>query len=186
MSPCLVNGAAWIFRISSLACSFGSGISTLRSSRPWRKLRKRIFLQRWYTTWPHQCWIKNIRSICRHNNFHFSELIKSINLIKELLIIISYGNPIKNRYNQRCHTSISVRWTSLSALVPSPIRRAPIASISSMKMMQGSWSRAYPTTTDQEWNAKVALNEPNISRIIRELSPIYLSTTALATTFRSK
>jgi hypothetical protein len=36
MSPPLLTGAAWILRISSLACSFGSGISILRSSRPGR------------------------------------------------------------------------------------------------------------------------------------------------------
>uniref|UniRef100_A0A6B0U171 Putative secreted protein n=1 Tax=Ixodes ricinus TaxID=34613 RepID=A0A6B0U171_IXORI len=29
-------GAAWIFTMSSLACSFGSGISILRSRRPGR------------------------------------------------------------------------------------------------------------------------------------------------------
>ena len=44
----------------------------------------------------------------------------------------------------------------------------PIASISSMNMMQGWWSRAYP----------------NISLIRRALSPMYLSTIALDTTWR--
>jgi len=63
---------------------------------------------------------------------------------------------------------MSVRWISRSALVPSENRRPPMASISSMKMMQGWWSLAYP----------------NISRIRRALSPMYLSTMADATTFR--
>lgn len=40
-------------------------------------------------------------------------------------------------------SSISVRWISRSAEVPSENRRPPIASISSMKMIQGWWSRAY-------------------------------------------
>jgi len=66
------------------------------------------------------------------------------------------------------HTSMSVRWISLSAEVPSENLLPPIASISSMKMMQGWWSRA---------NA-------NISRIKRADSPIYLSTIALDTTCR--
>ncbi len=61
-----------------------------------------------------------------------------------------------------------VRWISRSALVPSLKRRPPMASISSMKMMQGWCSRAYP----------------NISRISRALSPMYLSTMAEETTFR--
>ena len=66
------------------------------------------------------------------------------------------------------NTSMSVRWISRSALVPSEKRRPPIASISSMKMTQGSWSLAYP----------------NISRTTRALSPIYLSTMAEDTTLR--
>lgn len=61
-----------------------------------------------------------------------------------------------------------VRWISRSALVPSLKRRPPIASISSMNMMQGWCSRAYP----------------NISRMSRALSPMYLSTMAEETTFR--
>ena len=65
-------------------------------------------------------------------------------------------------------SSMSVRWISRSALVPSLNLRPPMASISSMKMMHGWWSRAYP----------------NISRMIRALSPMYLSTMALDTTFR--
>mmetsp|Transcript_9597 Transcript_9597/g.26084 ORF Transcript_9597/g.26084 Transcript_9597/m.26084 type:complete len:215 (+) Transcript_9597:137-781(+) len=63
-------------------------------------------------------------------------------------------------------SSMSVRWISRSAEVPWEKRLQPMASISSMKMMQGSWSRA----------------KANISRIILELSPMYLSTTDEATT----
>lgn len=40
------------------------------------------------------------------------------------------------------NSSMRVRWISLSADVPSENLRPPIASISSMKMMQGWWSRA--------------------------------------------
>ena len=36
MSPCFVILALWILRISSRACSLGSGISIFRSSRPER------------------------------------------------------------------------------------------------------------------------------------------------------
>mmetsp|Transcript_3445 Transcript_3445/g.5379 ORF Transcript_3445/g.5379 Transcript_3445/m.5379 type:complete len:209 (-) Transcript_3445:236-862(-) len=61
-----------------------------------------------------------------------------------------------------------VRWISLSADVPSENREPPIASISSMNITHGWWSLAYP----------------NISRMIRELSPMYLSTIADATTLR--
>lgn len=42
------------------------------------------------------------------------------------------------------HTSIRVRWISRSADVPSLNRLPPMASISSMKMMHGWCSRAYP------------------------------------------
>mmetsp|Transcript_27731 Transcript_27731/g.45618 ORF Transcript_27731/g.45618 Transcript_27731/m.45618 type:complete len:259 (+) Transcript_27731:106-882(+) len=65
-------------------------------------------------------------------------------------------------------SSMSVRWISRSALVPSENRDPPIASTSSMKMTQGWWSLAYP----------------NISRTTRALSPMYLSTMAEATTLR--
>mmetsp|Transcript_1610 Transcript_1610/g.2250 ORF Transcript_1610/g.2250 Transcript_1610/m.2250 type:complete len:204 (-) Transcript_1610:207-818(-) len=63
---------------------------------------------------------------------------------------------------------MSVRWISRSALVPSEKRRPPMASISSIKMSVGSCSLAYP----------------NISRINRADSPIYLSTIADDTTLR--
>mmetsp|Transcript_11080 Transcript_11080/g.25541 ORF Transcript_11080/g.25541 Transcript_11080/m.25541 type:complete len:231 (+) Transcript_11080:600-1292(+) len=65
-------------------------------------------------------------------------------------------------------SSMRVRWISRSADVPSENLRPPMASISSMKMMHGWWSLA----------------NPNISRIKRALSPMYLSTIADATTFR--
>ena len=65
-------------------------------------------------------------------------------------------------------SSIRVLWISLSALVPSLNLLPPMASISSMKMMQGWWSLAYP----------------NISLISLALSPMYLSTMALETTLR--
>mmetsp|Transcript_23452 Transcript_23452/g.70414 ORF Transcript_23452/g.70414 Transcript_23452/m.70414 type:complete len:327 (-) Transcript_23452:179-1159(-) len=64
--------------------------------------------------------------------------------------------------------SMSVRWISRSADVPSENRDPPIASTSSMKMTQGWWSLA----------------KPNISRITRADSPMYLSTIADATTFK--
>ena len=63
-------------------------------------------------------------------------------------------------------SSISVRWISRSDELPSEKRDPPMASISSMKMTHGWWSLAYP----------------NISRITRALSPMYLSTIADATT----
>mmetsp|Transcript_19896 Transcript_19896/g.59640 ORF Transcript_19896/g.59640 Transcript_19896/m.59640 type:complete len:277 (+) Transcript_19896:162-992(+) len=65
-------------------------------------------------------------------------------------------------------SSMRVRWISRSAEVPCEKRLPPMASISSMKMMQGWCSFAYP----------------NISRMMRALSPMYLSTMADATTFR--
>eukprot|EP01139_Manchomonas_bermudensis_P010055 Amastigsp_a339885_343.p3 type:complete len:140 gc:universal Amastigsp_a339885_343:266-685(+) len=65
-------------------------------------------------------------------------------------------------------SSIRVRWISRSADVPWLKRLPPIASISSMKMMHGSCSRAYA----------------NISRMTRALSPMYLSTIADETTLR--
>mmetsp|Transcript_766 Transcript_766/g.2059 ORF Transcript_766/g.2059 Transcript_766/m.2059 type:complete len:230 (-) Transcript_766:398-1087(-) len=66
-------------------------------------------------------------------------------------------------------SSINVRWISRSAEEPWPIRVPPMASISSMKMTHGWWSLAYP----------------NIWRMTRALSPMYLSTIADATTFRN-
>mmetsp|Transcript_2884 Transcript_2884/g.6797 ORF Transcript_2884/g.6797 Transcript_2884/m.6797 type:complete len:348 (+) Transcript_2884:152-1195(+) len=66
-------------------------------------------------------------------------------------------------------SSMSVRWISRSADVPSLKRRPPMASISSMKITHGSCARAYA----------------NISRMTRADSPMYLSTIADATTLRN-
>mmetsp|Transcript_3129 Transcript_3129/g.7941 ORF Transcript_3129/g.7941 Transcript_3129/m.7941 type:complete len:248 (+) Transcript_3129:25-768(+) len=76
--------------------------------------------------------------------------------------------PLASKPSSWLRSSMSVLWISLSAEVPSLKRLPPMASISSIKMTQGCFSLAYP----------------NISRISRALSPMYLSTMALDTTLR--
>lgn len=68
---------------------------------------------------------------------------------------------------QITHTQHSEVYTDTAAR-RCGVPHSPMASTSSMKMMVGSWSRAYA----------------NISRITRALSPMYLSTIALETTFK--
>ena len=50
--------------------------------------------------------------------------------------------PMASKPSNWFSSSISVRWISRSAEVPSEKRRPPMASISSMKMMHGWWSFA--------------------------------------------
>mmetsp|Transcript_49545 Transcript_49545/g.112472 ORF Transcript_49545/g.112472 Transcript_49545/m.112472 type:complete len:296 (+) Transcript_49545:497-1384(+) len=132
MSPFLVMGPEWIFKMSSRCASFGKGISIFRSSRPGRK-----------------------RAGSRMSG--------------RLVAMTILTAPLVSKPSICASSSMSVRWISRSAEVPSLKRDPPIASISSMKMTHGWWSRAYP----------------NISRMTRADSPMYLSTMADATTLRN-
>jgi hypothetical protein len=59
-----------------------------------------------------------------------------------LVAITTFTLPNSSNPSSWLSSSIKVLWISLSALVPSEKRRPPMASISSMKMMQGWFSLA--------------------------------------------
>jgi len=125
-SPCFAMGPEWILRMSMRACSLGRGISTFLSKRPGRiKAGSRtsgLLVAMMILTLPSSLnpsiWLRS-----------FDEKMG-----EQITIIFQ----IKSERD----TSIKVLWTSRSDDWPSESRFPPIASISSMKMTQGSWSFA--------------------------------------------
>ena len=105
-------------------------------------------------TGAHQCRIERIRPIGRHDKLCAPERVEAVHLVQQLCVCVHalVSQPIIPSRAvvvevdvlgmMAGQTSINVRWISRSALVPSENRRPPMASISSMKMTQGSWSRA--------------------------------------------
>ena len=127
---CLFTGPAWILRISSRACSFGSGTSILRSRRPWRISAGPCVSGRLIVM------ISFVRPRESQPSFWFNNCACMQDSVSQLARIPTV------RWRQDGQTSINLRWISRSAFVPSADLRPSTVSISSMKMIQGLWSRA--------------------------------------------
>ncbi len=125
ISPCLAIGAAWIFRISILACSFGREISGERGKRhenlrftkiasPSPKARDpvnhssaREERSSTYfpieTSGPKQSRIQGVWSVCCHDHLYLTKSIEAVHLIQQL------RTEHKQQHEARCQRSLSPR-----------------------------------------------------------------------------